>query len=85
MPDDDKPFMPPEQPPNWFDTPVTAANETPVPFDAVEANEDLEEIFDDLLAHHDNDFLNDVYNWYQEKGWITQAQYQGIMRWYANL
>lgn len=72
------------------DTPITQSHDTGSPRlpDGAHTNADeIEQMFDVVLAEVDNrsdfgEMLSDLYDWWQEKGFLTERQYETLERTY---
>ena len=74
--------MPKFDPKKFLSENVTGVSELPVPEGAETNADEIEELFNRafLQVKGPNKFLDDVYAWWQDKGFLTERQYTAVKK-----
>ncbi len=70
----------PAKPPFDLDAPHSGGDNRPLP-DGAETGDEIDEMFERAFARApDNAFLVSIHTWWEEKGFLTQGQYQALYK-----
>ena len=72
--------MSPSKPSFDLDTEHKGGDNRPLP-DGAETGDEIDEMFEHAFARApDNAFLVSIHTWWEEKGFLTQGQYQSLYK-----
>lgn len=67
--------------PEWSKKTFHRAIPVPLP-EGAETGDEIDEMFETAFSRSpDNEFLQSIHSWWEEKGFLTQKQYAALAKW----